>query len=82
MSAFGPANMSPMSGQAIAGQLLTIVSYGDLIIQRKLVSVENGVYFVCKQEEYDAARQENREPTCIGFRPEYILDLKDDRLKS
>jgi hypothetical protein len=60
----------------LTGQLLTIVSDGDVIIQRKLVSVENNVYYVCKEEEFEEALQEKREPTCIGFRREYILDLK------
>jgi hypothetical protein len=58
----------------IDAQLVTIVSYGDNIIQRKLVSVENGLFFVCKEEEFDAAQRELREPVCIGFRQEYILD--------
>ena len=64
------------------GQLLTIVSDRDVVIQRTLVSVENGVFFVCKPEEFEAAIREGREPVCIGFRPEYILDLKGGSLQS
>ena len=58
------------------GQLLTLVSYQDVVIHRRLVAVENGLFFVCKAEEFEAARRERREPTCIGFRPEYLLDPK------
>jgi hypothetical protein len=64
------------------GQLLTIVSDGDNIIQRKLVSVENDMFFVCKPEEFEAASRERREPICIGFKREYILDLGDDNRES
>jgi hypothetical protein len=60
-----------------AGETLTVISDKDVVIERTLVSVENGVYFVCKPEEFRAAIQEHREPTCIGFKREYILDLKD-----
>ena len=56
------------------GQLLTIVSDRDVIIRRTLVSVENDVLFVCKQEEFKAALREKRQPTCIGFRREYVLE--------
>jgi len=64
-----------------AGMELTIVSDQDVIIKRKLVSVENGVFFVCKAEEFDAASREGRDPICIGFKSEYILDLDGRKLK-
>ncbi len=57
----------------ITGQALKLISDGDIVITRRLVAVENGLLFVCKDEEYKAARQEQREPTCIGFRPEYLV---------
>jgi hypothetical protein len=60
------------------GQLLTIIADGDDVIQRQLVSVENDVFFVCKPEEFEAAIREQREPICIGFKKEYILDLGGD----
>ncbi len=59
-----------------AGQVLTLVSYNDVVITRRLVAVENGLLFVCKNEEFEAAKRENREPVCIGFRPEYLVDPK------
>jgi hypothetical protein len=62
----------------VTGELLTIVSDGDVILQRKLVSVENNMYYVCKEDEFDRAAMENREPTCIGFKREYILDLRPE----
>ncbi len=58
------------------GKVLTLVSDNDVVIQRRLVAVENGLFFVCKEEEFQAAAKEGREPTCIGFRPEYVLDSK------
>lgn len=60
----------------IAGTDVTLLSDRDVIIKRKLVSVENGVYFVCKPEEFELATREGREPICIGFRREYVIDPK------
>ncbi len=57
-----------------AGQELTLISDGDIIIKRRLVAVENGLLFVCKDEEFEAAKREKREPVCIGFRPEYVVE--------
>jgi hypothetical protein len=53
------------------GSIVSVMQYGDKIIDRVLVAVENGYLFVCKPEEWDAAHREGREPICIGFRAEY-----------
>jgi hypothetical protein len=56
-------------------KVVSLVADRDMVIDRVLVSVENGVYFVCKPEEYDTAQREGREPVCIGFRKDAILNL-------
>lgn len=55
---------------------VTVIADKDEVLSRVLVSVENDVYFVCKPEEYQAAKKEGREPVCIGFRREYVLGLQ------
>lgn len=64
----------------IAGEILRVITDGDIVVERSLVAAENGLVFVCKPEEFEAARREGREPTCIGFRSEYVLGLKNGRL--
>ena len=59
----------------IAGTILNLISFDGSVIQRCLVSVENGLYFVCKEEEFEESRRENREPVCIGFRPEFVVGV-------
>jgi len=58
----------------IAGQEVILVAFGDQRISRVLVAVENAYLFVCRREEFEAATRENREPVCIGFRAEYLLE--------
>ena len=60
----------------IVGKQVTVVAARDEILSRILVSVENSVYFVCKSEEFEAARREGRQPICIGFRREYVVGLE------
>ncbi len=55
------------------GSRVSVVQYDGIVIDRVLVAVENGYLFVCKPEEWDVARSEGREPTCIGFRAEYLV---------
>lgn len=64
----------------IAGETLALVAHGGEIIHRAFVAEENGVFFVCKPAEFEAARTEGREPVCIGFRREYVLNAEDGRL--
>jgi hypothetical protein len=60
----------------IVGQVLTLLSDGDIVIKRRLVAMENGLLFVCKDEEFESAKRDHREPVCIGFRPEYLIEPK------
>jgi hypothetical protein len=55
------------------GEKVAVIADKDEVLNRVLVSVENGVLFVCKLEEFEAAKREGREPACIGFRREYVV---------
>ena len=57
-----------MNEQIEVGQEVTLQAYGDTIIHRVVVAVENMNIFVCKREEWEAALVEKREPSCIGFK--------------
>jgi hypothetical protein len=60
----------------IEGKDVTLLADRGAIIKRKLVSVEDGVFFVCTDDEFSRSRRESREPVCIGFKREYVLDPK------
>ena len=57
------------------GQQVTVSADRNETLTRVLVAVENGVYFVCKPEELEAAKREQREPVCVGFKKEYMVGL-------
>jgi len=54
----------------VAGEVVGLVADRDQNIVRMLVSVENWMLFVCTAGEYEAAKKENMDPDCIGFRRE------------
>ena len=55
------------------GKEVSLVQFDGSVVERVLVAVENGYLFVCRREEWDMARNEQREPMCIGFRAEYLV---------
>jgi hypothetical protein len=55
------------------GDEVTLVADKGEVITRTIVSVHDGVYFVCKREEFEASKREAREPVCVGFKREYVL---------
>ena len=65
----------------VYGQLVTVVTDGDVAVKRRLVSVENGVCFVCKDEEFEATLRDQREPVCIGFKQEDVLEAQCEIMK-
>jgi hypothetical protein len=66
----------------IVGQTLAVVTDCDIVIHRILVAFEKGLFPVCRPEEFESAARERREPICIGFRPEYVLTMNSDTLRS
>ena len=59
------------------GKEVSVVQFDGSVIDRVLVAVENGYFFVCKREEWALAHREGREPICIGFRAEYLVEQSD-----
>jgi hypothetical protein len=59
------------------GKQVSVIQFDGSVIDRVLVAVENGYFYVCKLEEWNAARKQQREPTCIGFRAEYLVGESD-----
>lgn len=49
------------------GSMVKVVEYGGEVVERTIVSRENGVTYVCRPDEWAAARREGREPVSVGF---------------
>ena len=55
------------------GDLIRLRGYEGQELVRRLIEVRDGVLVICREEEYQAAIREGREPRCVGFRTEYLL---------
>ena len=50
-----------------AANVVSLKEFGNRLIEMVVVAVENGRLFVCRPEEFEAAKVEKREPACIGM---------------
>ncbi len=59
-----------------SGDWVVVEAYGGPL-NRRVVTVRNGVVYVCKNEKFRSAREENREPVSIGFRLPLVLEARE-----
>ena len=58
----------------VRGDIIRLRAFGGKQIVRRFVeSLENSV-LICTHAEYELALKEHREPLCIGFSPEDIIE--------
>ena len=55
------------------GDLVRVRAYGGEQVMRRLVAVRGDILLICRDEEYEAAQREGRQPLCIGFHKEDII---------
>lgn len=55
------------------GELVTVRDFEGRPLIRRIVAIQGDVLLVCTDEEYAAAKRENRTPLSIGFRAAYVV---------
>lgn len=56
------------------GDWVRVRAYGGEIITRRVVEVDGDIIVICRDDEYQAARREGREPVSVGFPRSAIVD--------
>ena len=54
------------------GDLVKAETFGGATVDRQVVELEGDTIYICKPEEWRKAREEGREPVCVGFNKRYI----------
>jgi len=57
------------------GQMIKLRAYGGKELTRRVVRLEKDMVIVCRQEEYESACSDGREPVTVGF---HIRDVVDE----
>jgi hypothetical protein len=63
----------------VKGDQIKLWAFGGKQIVRRFVEERGGSVLICSQEEYDLALREGREPLCIGFPSEDVIENKKHR---
>ncbi len=50
-----------------------VQAYGGAVLTRILITDGGDTVYVSREEEYEAARKEGREPKCVGFNRQFVL---------
>jgi hypothetical protein len=56
------------------GDRVRLQAYGQEQIVRRVVEARRDVVLVCTEEEYRAARSEERSPLAVGFPVGYVIE--------
>lgn len=56
-----------MNEQLKSGQRVTVNSFGGKKLLRVVVEDRSATILICKPEEFDRAKAENRRPVAVGF---------------
>jgi hypothetical protein len=60
------------------GDVVKVRALGERILTRRLVEVRGHTALICNNEEYQKALKEKRQPTCIGFPLEAIVEVVEE----
>jgi hypothetical protein len=58
----------------VRGDAIKLRAFGGKQIVRRFVESLGNSVLICTHEEYELALREGREPLCIGFSPEDIIE--------
>ena len=58
------------------GQVVMVTNFDGKVLKRRVVEVIRGVVLICKEEEYEQAKQSRSLPWCVGFRKEYVRETE------
>ncbi len=56
------------------GQNIKVKAYGGEVIIRRVVQLGKDIVYICKEEEYQKAQKEKREPICVGFNTKSVVE--------
>jgi len=58
----------------LVGTTVKLLAFGNEVITRRVVEVRPGVVYVCREDEYERAARERREPITVGFASADVLE--------
>jgi len=60
------------------GQRVEVMEAFDIKAIKRVVAADQRNIYVCREDEFDRATAESREPICVGFGREFLLRVFDE----
>jgi hypothetical protein len=58
------------------GDLVNVQTFQDGTVKRRVVEILRNTVYICTENEWRTALKECRQPTCAGFKKEYVADAE------
>jgi hypothetical protein len=55
------------------GDLVKVRTFSEGTVERRIVEILRNTVYICTKNEWRNAVKEHRQPSCAGFKREYIL---------
>jgi hypothetical protein len=56
-----------------SGDLLSVQTFSEGVVKRVVVEVCGNTVYICREEEWERAKQEGREPDAVGFNRRFVV---------
>jgi len=57
------------------GMIIEVSAFRGARLKRRVVEIIDRTIYVCKEEEWESAKQQNREPTAVGFPLKDVISI-------
>jgi hypothetical protein len=56
------------------GDLVNVKTFSEGTVKRRVVEILRNTVYICTENEWRTALRERRQPTCAGFKKDYVTD--------
>ena len=56
------------------GDLVNVQTFSEGAVKRRVVEILRNTVYICTENEWRSALKERRQPTCVGFKREYVTE--------
>lgn len=59
------------------GDLVKVKTFAEGVVERRIVEIMRNTVYICTENEWRNAVADGRQPSCAGFKREYVLGKAD-----
>lgn len=64
--------------QLKTGCLVEVTAFKGEVLKRRVVEISDSTVYVCREDEWQAATEQKREPESVGFNRRFLIRVVGD----